>query len=938
MEELEIVNLRNQIERKRVKFIEIYNQFTKIISSSDNITDLLLSSAIDLIVMTSKKMGLYNSDAQNSDINLYDEIINLNNGELYKIAEEAYMDGAISIIRYVIAQMFIRQEIASAQELQNKIEQLKKAFINKNIQVFKPYLNNHMESAVNFITNYDKTTPFQSWGPLYRYLLPFVYNLELRNSIWLAIEVIRDTILKDLNINDSWESKNSQGWYNKVRSYFGFEGPSNYGSQRAVLMLHPKNIPDHKNSVQLVCYFSEGKIFAGCDIGVNVNSNNLLIKFANWENIEDFDFNSCCNETSNYDQIKNNFSKIIQFLKNNLDFAQKNNEYLLKQEPRIGINETAEGNAEQGNGEDINLFDPYDNNDKSGFEYDKNKLKIKNAKYILSKKIAPNIGKDEDYLERKRIGQYLATEIISNKNIDPLNIGIYADWGSGKTQIFYFIKEFLNKKNKKFNLFNKKDQEDKAYICEIIDFDAWQYDDQEHIWANLIMKILDCCNKHPLFYFRYMLNKGHRYIIQHWQEMLLRIGVVFIVFVSIIYLNQLTSISIIEKIARYHVYIKIIIVLLIALSPDLLQFKSVSINKEFLNCFKLPLYKEQLGFKREIQELICFALTDLSNKGKKRIVLFIDNLDRCSHNNIKQILDSICQFLEMCNNPKANLIALFAMDKNIIKNALIKENIPEAKINEYLEKIINLPIYPQMPKEIDKLINRFFGEEENDVKVFLRNKYKNNPYNPRKLANIRYLDHMMYSVYGDFLKYDSQYVDLFELINGQRKDWEILSNAETKQKLENEVNDINKNNLDGNIVSVDTYKGIERNALLYVKNLYNYDVNMNIKINSSDNSKQSIILDGIVNLPDKDILLEVKYIRDIKSIKQIYKRAIQQLILGADILNSKKTIELMLIVVLDSTDQKQDILKDLNIELQKDLKLTKYSGVPIILINDEINN
>lgn len=117
-------------------------------------------------------MNLYNSEVQGIDINLFDEIINLSQNELYRIANESYTDGAISIIRYVIAQMFIKQEVSSAQDLKDKIEQLKNDFINKNIQAFEPYLNEHTESAINFIKNYDKGNPFQSWGALYRYLLP----------------------------------------------------------------------------------------------------------------------------------------------------------------------------------------------------------------------------------------------------------------------------------------------------------------------------------------------------------------------------------------------------------------------------------------------------------------------------------------------------------------------------------------------------------------------------------------------------------------------------------------------------------------------------------------------------------------------------------------------------------------------------------------------
>ena len=925
MEDLNIIELRNQINRKRLKFEELKNRFDNNPEDKESVSDLLLVSAIDLIITTSKKMSLYNPEVQGIDVNLFNEIINLNQDELHKIADGSYMDGAISIIRYVIAQMFIKQEVSSAQDLKDKIEQLKNDFINKNIQAFEPYLNEHTKSAINFIKNYDKANPFQSWGPLYRYLLPFVYDIELRNTIWIAIEIIRDELLKHLNIKDSWESKNSQGWYNKVRSYFGFEGPSNYGSQRAVLMLHPKNIPDHKNAVQLVCYFSQGEISAGCDTGVNVNSENLLDKLGNWEKIIDFDFNNYCNEVTDDAKIKQKFSEIVEFLKSNLDFAKKNNEQLIKLNPSIRLTETAEGNAELSSGNDINLYDPYDALEKNESKSIENTLKIKNAKQTSPKKIYPNIKKTEDYLDRKKIGKYLANEIISNKNIEPLNIGIYANWGSGKTQIFYFIKEFLNS--------NKKNDK-QSYNCEIIDFDAWMYDDQERIWANLIMTILNHCNKHHFFYLRYTINKFARYFSEHWQEILIKFFMFVVVFIFIGYINLTMNFPIVEKIFELDLLTQSIIILLLTIMPELSKIGFVKIDKEFLKCFKLPSYKEQLGFKNEIQNLVDFALYFLSNNGKKRIVLFIDNLDRCSHNNIKQILDSICQFLEICKTPNTNLISVFAMDEDIIKNALIKEGIPDSKTNEYLEKIINLPVYPKMPEEINMLINRFFGEEDNDVKPFLKNKYKTYKYNPRKLANVRYLDHMAYNIYQEFLDYTN--VDLFDLMQGKKNTWEYLTNNEKIIKYEKELQEKNKNSSGIKHISMEKYKEIENKALSYIQNLYGYEINSNIRIKDINNFNKKIMLDGIVSLQEKDILLEVKYVNDNKRIKQIFSNAVEQLISGANMLNSIKKIELILIIVVDNIENKQILLKDLNIELQKKLKSTKYSGIPIVLNINEL--
>lgn len=55
MEYLNIIELRNQVNRKRLKFTELKNRFDNDLESKESLSDLLLVSAIDLIITTSKK-------------------------------------------------------------------------------------------------------------------------------------------------------------------------------------------------------------------------------------------------------------------------------------------------------------------------------------------------------------------------------------------------------------------------------------------------------------------------------------------------------------------------------------------------------------------------------------------------------------------------------------------------------------------------------------------------------------------------------------------------------------------------------------------------------------------------------------------------------------------------------------------------------------------
>lgn len=373
---------------------------------------------------------------------------------------------------------------------------------------------------------------------------------------------------------------------------------------------------------------------------------------------------------------------------------------------------------------------------------------------------------------------------------------------------------------------------------------------------------------------------------------------------------------------------------MLAIFPDLFRLGFLNIDKSFLKCFKTPDYNEQLGFRKEIKDLICYTLSYLSNKGKKRIVLFIDNLDRCSFSNIKQIIDVISQFLEICNKSKTNLITIFAMDKSIIQNALKQENIPEGKIDEYLEKVINLPVYLKMPIEINDLINRFFGEEQNDTKEYLKKQYAKNHYCPRTLSNIRYLDHMIYTVYDQLLKDSEYYADLFKLKTGNDKSWEFLTNSEIEYLIEKDTEEANKYTND-NRTTISEYKDIEEKTFNYLEREYNWTINKHIKYHDKINNYY-YIFDGIVSFPQKEIIIEIKYLRNKDIIESIYKNVLQQLFKYSSSINTDKNLEFIIVLVIDSIDNREIVQIGFNKKLQKDLSNTKYSGQVLIISKKDL--
>jgi len=317
-------------------------------------------AGLKLLGLVSKKFGMYNSipSSDIDDANLCEEVCKLNFNELKEISENNIYAGSVSVVRHIVAEELIkspRRVIDSdPSTLTALISEIKEKFWGdkKDYKYFEKYYLSDTyvhPDILLFIKNYDRGNPFQNWGAQYRYLLPFIYNNEIKNSIWNALEAIIWNLLFDLKLANKWECKNSKGWGNNVRSYYGFEGPSNYGSQRAVLMLHPKEIPDHKNSAQLVCYFYDGFVAFGSDLGINAKK---ILNINNAQQLQEVEIFGKKDE-----EVLGIYEKIKACLSERLEEVEQINEKLISKAPAIKLNYIVEGDAKYSETDDYNLYD-----------------------------------------------------------------------------------------------------------------------------------------------------------------------------------------------------------------------------------------------------------------------------------------------------------------------------------------------------------------------------------------------------------------------------------------------------------------------------------------------------------------------------------------------------------------------------------------------------
>ncbi|HRE41730.1 MAG TPA: P-loop NTPase fold protein [Ignavibacteria bacterium] len=237
---------------------------------------------------------------------------------------------------------------------------------------------------------------------------------------------------------------------------------------------------------------------------------------------------------------------------------------------------------------------------------------------------------NDDLLNRSIISNELANAISSYNHKDSLVIGLYGEWGSGKTSLINLTIENLI-----------KTKENNEFI--IINFNPWFYSNTEQL----------------IEYF--------------FKELILRIGLKD---------NHSTLTEIAKKIEKYS---KVFNKIEKSNIPFLKTIAGIStdVSNEFKNFieFKAKEYEFD-GVK--LKEEINTTLERLNNK----IIVIIDDIDRLSKSEIKEIF----KLVKMIGDFR-NMIYILAFDKSIIEKTLfsVQDNDGGKYLEKIIQVPINIP-------------------------------------------------------------------------------------------------------------------------------------------------------------------------------------------------------------------------------------------------------
>lgn len=382
-----------------------------------------------------------------------------------------------------------------------------------------------------------------------------------------------------------------------------------------------------------------------------------------------------------------------------IEYVEEN---ILTQEDLIvdGLNDTSKmvenGHLKLDDGEDISL------SEKVSSPFD-NPIKVyapkENIKTIKDLDVEPCFSVNE--IADSFISQL--DKIVESQSENIPMIGVFAPWGRGKSYFLNLVFEQLNNRNKRWYqkpLFRPKPSYKKY---KTIKFNAWKYQDTPAIWAYLYETIYKSASRTQklLLFLKKLIWSRNFWIVALSIVLSWVIGFLFKTYTS--WFNNISDLTALGGIGTF-------ITLAISFAVTL-KDNPVSALRIINKYSERKSYIECLGIQNAIESDIEDLLKILS-RGKKRVLLCVDDIDRCSNEKMVNIVDSLRTVLEndiirerlivICSIDIKKLMhgyeLLYANDNSGVREQIDKvfifsmglASLGQSQLKEYLRKMMSI--------------------------------------------------------------------------------------------------------------------------------------------------------------------------------------------------------------------------------------------------------
>lgn len=283
----------------------------------------------------------------------------------------------------------------------------------------------------------------------------------------------------------------------------------------------------------------------------------------------------------------------------------------------------------------------------------------------------------------------LLRDVVLDATMLPITIGVFGDWGSGKSSLMLLMQESIEKWKVEMDEKNKVEGAEikNTKVLQIL-FNSWQFEDYEDTKLTLIETILSSVIKDI---------EDHHDIFEKADACLSKIK----------YLKL--GVVVLKNLAR-----KIVPKEIQNLLPNKEEWKDISKEDQDLLLEEVKEANSSNFIKRFREDF-----TKIIADGDYRsIVVYIDDLDRCSPERIIQCLEAIKLFVNVDRTA-----FVIGADQRIIEHAIheryktpLQQTTISSPYSDYLEKLIQLPY---------KLPKLSYSEQETYVTLLLCSKMEN---------------------------------------------------------------------------------------------------------------------------------------------------------------------------------------------------------------------
>jgi len=287
-----------------------------------------------------------------------------------------------------------------------------------------------------------------------------------------------------------------------------------------------------------------------------------------------------------------------------------------------------------------------------------------------------------------------------------LSIGITAPWGGGKSSVMLQLREALTR---------SEATRTREWIP--IRFDAWKHEGSEQLWAALSKAIyeqsLEQMNSWGRTRFKFGLERERRGRLSFW----------------VVPLALLIALVAFGVLLAFEVSVAAGVLTVLA---TILGFGGFAgkIWGLLSDPFKRALdgyvsdvgYEERLGFTSEADDDIRRLTEKLTGTGNRALIVFVDDLDRCSPGHVVEAVEAINQIFNA--SEESRCVFILGMDREIVAAAIevaygetIDKLSPERKRNfglHFLAKVVQLSVAVPAPEPegIERLLEAIAAPAE----------------------------------------------------------------------------------------------------------------------------------------------------------------------------------------------------------------------------------